>query len=249
MPSDRTVVEHLLDGRKALVLEVERLTLAIGELDAVIGRIGGSVPFGGSGPGDGSPTQPVNTAGSGATAGARASARRATRSTGRSRQAGTSGKQITNDGAGGQKSIRVHVLEMLAAENRDFGLAEIIDRIHDEGIQAHDDAVRSITIKLMKDGQVERVGRGMYRLADPASTSSSATPADSPDAPTDNPEAPADSPDAPADSPEAPDTEPANATGLSAPVQRSAADAADAADAAADDYVPPLNLNQPWERH
>ena len=63
------------------------------------------------------------------------------------------------------KSIRVHVLEMLAAETRDFGLAEIIDRIHDAGIQAHDDAVRSITIKLMKDGRVERVGRGQYRLA------------------------------------------------------------------------------------
>jgi predicted transcriptional regulator of viral defense system len=58
----------------------------------------------------------------------------------------------------------VHVLEMLAEEHRDYGLAEIIDRIHAAGIKAHDDAVRSITIKLMKDGSVERVGRGQYRL-------------------------------------------------------------------------------------
>ena len=55
---------------------------------------------------------------------------------------------------------------MLAAESRDFGLAEIIDHVHHAGIQAHDDAVRSITIKLMKDGKVERVGRG--RTASPA---------------------------------------------------------------------------------
>jgi hypothetical protein len=54
---------------------------------------------------------------------------------------------------------------MLGAENREFGLAEIIERVHAAGIQAHDDAVRSITIKLMKDGRVERVGRGQYRLA------------------------------------------------------------------------------------
>jgi hypothetical protein len=65
---------------------------------------------------------------------------------------------------------------MLEAEDREFGLAEIIDRIHDAGIQAHDDAVRSITIKLMKDGQVERVGRGQYRLARGAAASQPAEP-------------------------------------------------------------------------
>ena len=67
---------------------------------------------------------------------------------------------------GGSKSIRIHVLELLAADDRDFGMAEIIERIHSLGVRAHDDAVRSITVKLMKDGTVLRVGRGRYRLAE-----------------------------------------------------------------------------------
>jgi hypothetical protein len=118
MSDHAEVLEHLLEGRRALVVEVERLTTAIKELDSVIDRVRDA--------------QDVPAA---ATA-----SRRAT------------------------KSIRIHVLEMLTAEDRTFALAEIIDRIHRAGIVAHDDAVRSITVKLLKDGQVERVGRGRYRL-------------------------------------------------------------------------------------
>lgn len=206
MSSDRTVVEHLLDGRRALVLELERLTKAVAELDSVIDRIGGSVAFGDPGLVDGSRSQPVSGAGSAT----RSSGTRTARSAGRARKSGA-GKRTGAESGNGQKSIRVHVLEMLAAEDRDFGLAEIIDRIHAAGIQAHDDAVRSITIKLMKDGQVERVGRGMYRLAGRPSAANSTS--------------------SPTDAPEPQATQDRQAAGT--PV---------------DDYVPPLNLNQPWER-
>ena len=141
-------LEHLLEGRAALVAEVDRLSAAIADLDVVISRLGG----------DGA-----------ASAAAPADPRRVP-----GRPAATSGER-------NGKSIRVHVLEMLAAEQREMGLAEIIDRVHAAGIRAHDDAVRSITIKLMKDGKVERVGRGHYRLADGAAPSVTRT---EPSAPT-----------------------------------------------------------------
>jgi hypothetical protein len=163
MSPDRTVLDHLLEGREALVQEVDRLTTAINELDAVIGRLGGGASAIAA---DGVPVaaesaarQPVNASGERVrtTRPARA------RSGGRKMATRRSGGRRGVDGDA-PKSIRVRILEMLAAEDRTFGLAEIIERIHGAGIQAHDDAVRSITIKLMRDGRVERVGRGQYRL-------------------------------------------------------------------------------------
>jgi hypothetical protein len=211
MPQDRTVLEHLLDGRAALVLEVSRLTTAIEELDTVIGRIGGSNVRSGSTAGavaTDSRAKPVNApaeveAGRSVSAPSRARSSRARKSTPRK---STASKQQP----GGPKSIRIHVLDMLAGEEREFGLAEIIDRIHAEGIQAHDDAVRSITIKLMKDGKVERVGRGQYRLARRGGAARAAS---------------------------APDLE-------TTPAEAGPADDGPAAE----NYTPPLNLGQPWER-
>jgi hypothetical protein len=172
MPADRIVLDHLLEGREALQREVLQLTAAIEQLDAVLGLLGSSTAT----PADGSVAAPVPTrelvaapaaaepvnppveveASGTVRARSRVTRKPPTKRSSRPRAVG-SGEP--------PKSIRVHVLEMLEAENREFGLAEIIDRVHDAGIQAHDDAVRSITIKLMKDGRVERVGRGQYRLA------------------------------------------------------------------------------------
>ena len=174
MPEDRTVLDHLLEGRNALEREVARLTAAIEQLDSVLGRLGTNVARS-SDPAPAASAEPVNPPADAppvevppvevaraapaevAAPRARAARKAPTAKNARSRR--------TDPTSQPPKSIRVHVLEMLAAENREFGLAEIIDRIHDAGIQAHDDAVRSITIKLMKDGRVERVGRGQYRLA------------------------------------------------------------------------------------
>jgi predicted transcriptional regulator len=151
MADDRTVLDHLLQGREALQREVDRLTSAIAELDTVINDIGGAgrrvAPAIGVEPdADAFGSRDVEPLQTG-----RGLAKRAT---------------LTDVGEP-PKSIRIRVLEMLAAEPRDFTMAEIIDRVRDAGIHAHDDAVRSITIKLMKDGSVERVGRGQYRLARP----------------------------------------------------------------------------------
>jgi hypothetical protein len=153
MSPDRIVLNHLLEGRQALVAEVERLTAAIRDLDAVIDRVSDTGTGGSRLSGD---FEPVTTR-----------SIRAARS--RSAHKPSGRRSVTRRsapaGGDGQKSIRILVLEMLESEDRDFGLAEIIDRIHAAGVDAHDDAVRSITIKLMKDGRVERVGRGQYRLA------------------------------------------------------------------------------------
>jgi len=227
MPDDRTVLDHLLEGREALKREVERLTAAIAELDTVIGQIGGA------GRRVGPPTtaataidEPVNPPAEVEPEPARPAAAPAARSS-RAPAKRTSPRRSSAARASATaeppKSIRVHVLDMLAAENRDFGLAEIIDRVHAAGIQAHDDAVRSITIKLMKDGQVERVGRGQYRLARGAQRArTDATEAETAPAPetVGTPETPqAAEPEATAPEPE---PEPEN-------------------------YTPPLNLGQPWD--
>jgi hypothetical protein len=169
MPADRTVLDHLIEGREALLREIQRLTTAKEELDAVIGRLGVGDAASASGRG----TVTTRSALSDGTMAASSP-------TGRKRTRGAAKKaarrSAPRSAGDGSKSIRVHVLEMLATEDRDFGLTEIIGRIHGAGIQAHDDAVRSITIKLMKDGTVERVGRGQYRLArreaSPAATAS-----------------------------------------------------------------------------
>jgi hypothetical protein len=154
MSSDRTVLDHLLEARAGLVREIDRLTAARNELDAVIGRVDARSARPGAGPSDGvaEPAAPVVARAPRSRSPAAEPARSARRS----------GPRVGTDAP---KSIRVHVVEMLAAEDRAFGLAEIIERIHGAGIRAHDDAVRSITIKLMKNGTVDRVGRGHYRLA------------------------------------------------------------------------------------
>lgn len=178
MPADRTVLEHLLEGRRALVLEAERLTAAIAELDAVIDRIG-TIRFD-AGAATTAAAPSVSAAGTGGAA-AVASGREASRTRRRGRTAAKKSAPKAADGDGG-KSIRVRVLDILAAEDRDFSLAEIIDRIHEAGIHPHDDAVRSITIKLMNAGQVERVGRGQYRLSGQGRSANDASePAGSPE--------------------------------------------------------------------
>jgi hypothetical protein len=185
------VLQHLIDGRAALLLDVERLTTAIQELDSVIARLGGSpqllAPV--ATPARTSSAEPVN-------AGVEPVRRGGARPRTRTGTLGRRGAKKSTQG-GAPKSIRLHILDMLAAEPGDLGLAEIIDRVHRAGIQAHDDAVRSITIKLMKDGKVERVGRGQYRLArndiaEPAAANGSAAFAapespESPDAETNYP--------------------------------------------------------------
>jgi uncharacterized membrane protein len=181
MAPDRTVLEHLQGGRDALVLEVERLTTAIQELDGVIARLGGpelTAPVT-------TPAAPAAEAAAPSPAARRAPAKKAAaRRPAAPRTSARAGRSTQTDGG---KSIRVHVLEMLGSEDRDFGLAEIIDRIHAQGIQAHDDAVRSITIKLMKDGRVERVGRGQYRLSGRARATESTPQPTEPTAPTSEP--------------------------------------------------------------
>jgi hypothetical protein len=232
MPDDRTVLDHLLEGREALRREVERLTAAIAELDTVIGQIGGAsrrvlAADGADVPADEpvnppaevepEPPQPTSPV-SGRTG--RAPAKRPA-----GRRAPASGRRASAASSSEPpKSIRVHVLDMLAAEDRDFGLAEIIDRIHAAGIQAHDDAVRSITIKLMKDGRVERVGRGQYRLARRGSGNRAPQ------------EAPASSaPSSPAPATSAPSAPEPSAPEPSAPEPEP------------ESYTPPLNLGQPWD--
>jgi hypothetical protein len=175
MSTDRTVLEHLLDGREALVLEVDRLTTAIEELDAVIGRVGGTAQFAGTLP-DASARSAtgrrdgtaVNSGRAGRAPAEVESGKRSARSRPRSAAKRSAAKRSPGKAGTGNeppKSIRIRVLEMLEAEDREFGLTEIIERIRVAGIRAHDDAVRSITVKLMKDGKVERVGRGQYRLS------------------------------------------------------------------------------------
>ncbi len=183
MSSPQAILAHLLEGREELLREVQRLTTAIAELDTVIGRVGGpgavdglvtpaQLPASGAAATPAAQVETPNSS-SGKRSARKTSARgKPARSAGRATaRSSAARKQVrsaaaarTSAGGSGQKSIRIHVLEMLESENRDFGLAEIIDRIHGKGIEAHDDAVRSITTKLMKDGQVERVGRGQYRL-------------------------------------------------------------------------------------
>lgn len=176
MPDDRTALEHLLDGRDALLLEVQRLNTAIEELDTVIGRLGGGQRR--ADPRSATQSNGTWSSTSDRTAGlatARVGVTEPISPVGDAGSRNRRGAVRTTPTAGGTpdadppKSIRVHVLDMLAAESREFGLAELIDGVHEAGIQAHDDAVRSITIKLMKDGKVERVGRGQYRLARPGS--------------------------------------------------------------------------------
>lgn len=229
MPDDRTVLDHLLKGREALRREVERLTAAIAELDTVIGQIGGAsrrvLSANGLDLPSGEPVNPpaevepqrAESAAATASRSGRAPAKRAAAR----RAPASGGRSSTGSAAEPPKSIRVHVLDMLAAEDREFGLAEIIDRIHAAGIQAHDDAVRSITIKLMKDGRVERVGRGQYRLArrGGGGRATQATPS----APPEQSAPAAPEPSAPS-APSAPQPEPEP-----------------------ENYTPPLNLGQPWD--
>jgi hypothetical protein len=150
MSQPQAVLTHLLEGREELAREVLRLTTAINELDAVIARVRGTAaPVAATSATPGRPARPASAPRAG--------------SAGPSGRHSTSGRTGAGAGGGG-KSIRVQVLEILADDDRSFAMTEIIDRIHDAGTTAHDDAVRSITTKLMKDGQVERVGRGQYRL-------------------------------------------------------------------------------------
>jgi hypothetical protein len=230
MSEPRTVLEHLIDGREALVLEVQRLTTAIEELDSVIGRLGGSPEPLTSG------AAPAKTSGQTVNAlaeldsGPRAATTGRTRA--RKRTSARKAKRTTpaRKQSGAPKSIRVHVLDMLAAEERELGLAEIIDRVHSAGIQAHDDAVRSITIKLMKDGKVERVRRGQYRLARDGVAAIDTAPSTAPAVPS--------APDI------APDSEVAQpASAVESHLQTPAAPQ----QASATGYTPPLNLGQPWE--
>ncbi|MDQ2796201.1 MAG: hypothetical protein M3Y06_03430 [Actinomycetota bacterium] len=190
MSEPQTVVERLLGSRDALVLDVRRLAAAIDELDSVIVGIAGETrrpapwqivaddtraettsnatapnrPEDVNSPAEGelAHAAPLPT---GNRPTAKKAAREAMRAPARTETKATPTKAPPRKATRPQKSIRVHVLEMLSAEDREFGLAEIIDRIHAEGIQAHDDAVRSITIKLMKDGKIERPSRGLYRFA------------------------------------------------------------------------------------
>lgn len=145
MSTDRVALDHLLNGRAALVSQIERLTVAVGQLDGVIDRLRAEQPAGPVESGSSQPNRPGQPNRT-------------------DRQPVTSLRSRTASNGQNGKSIRTRVLEMLATEERDFSLTEIIERIRAVGIQAHDDAIRSITVKLMRDGHVERVGRGRYRL-------------------------------------------------------------------------------------
>jgi hypothetical protein len=223
MPDDWTVLDHLLEGREQLQRElahlrreVERIDDAIAGLDVVIGRVGGDSRSD--------------------------AARRQSTAPLRSGRAATRSASVHAGEGEAPKSIRVHILDMLAAQDRDFGLAEIIDNIHAAGIQAHDDAVRSITIKLMKDGSVERVGRGQYRLARPGDRSSAAAPASFEAAPVEAASVEA----APVDA-EPTDAEPVDATQESAVDTGSQQEPSAESPDGSDSYTPPLNLGQAWE--
>lgn len=168
MSPPASVLAHLLQGRAALAVEVSRLMSAIDDLDAVIARVSGGdlADDVDSEPAADDAQSPEGGAASVHPSSASSTGRRvSSRRHGGRIAATSSAARNPAEGGSAPRSIRLHVLDMLGAENRDFALSEIIDRIHAAGIQAHDDAVRSITIKLMKDGSVERVGRGQYRLA------------------------------------------------------------------------------------
>ena len=162
MSAEPTVLDHLHDGRDALAREITRLTTALADLDAVIASLGGGPSVNGT---DETTVDAIRSAlaenGTGVAvppAGGPVAPPVVGHTRPRSRP-------TARRDAGAGRSIRTRVLDMLAEQDRPFPLAEIIDRIRADGVRAHDDAVRSITVKLMKDGKVERVGRGQYRLA------------------------------------------------------------------------------------
>jgi hypothetical protein len=162
MSAEPTVLHHLHDGRDALALEIARLTAALADLDAVIATLGGRPAAEST---DDTTVDAIRSAlaengtfDPDAPAGGPVAPPVVGHTRPRNRPAAPKN-------AGPARSIRERVLDMLAEQDRSFGLAEIIDRIRADGVRAHDDAVRSITVKLMKDGRVERVGRGQYRLA------------------------------------------------------------------------------------
>lgn len=192
MAQDRAVVDHLVRGRQALETEVDELNTTIEQLTETISQLVATIEqrstaiaaldgvIGLVDAGFDPPAVPSVRSYSLArsqtvSAPSSAPAARTPRKATAAKAAPARSRRSSGEAP---KSIRVHVLEMLAAENREWGLSEIIDRVHEAGIQAHDDAVRSITIKLMKDGRVERVGRGQYRLAQRGSRgNTSSTPA------------------------------------------------------------------------
>jgi hypothetical protein len=61
-------------------------------------------------------------------------------------------------------SVREGILLVLGSENREFSMGEIINKVKDLGVQAQDDTVRSIVIKLLQNMKIIRPRRGMYRL-------------------------------------------------------------------------------------
>jgi hypothetical protein len=61
-------------------------------------------------------------------------------------------------------SVREGILIVLGSEDREFSLREVIDKVALLGVQAQDDTVRSIVIKLLGRAKIIRPRRGMYRL-------------------------------------------------------------------------------------
>lgn len=170
MSTERTALEHLSEGREALDREICRLTAALADLDVLIDQLSNRSTVDGAAP-DGFRSEAFHTVLSEEFGNRRTSAE--TEST--ARTGPVPPPVVTRDPArngsraqppnGEPRSIRLRILDMLGEQDRAYPLSEIIERIHTDGIAAHDDAIRSITIKLMKEGMVERVGRGRYQLA------------------------------------------------------------------------------------
>lgn len=78
------------------------------------------------------------------------------------------------NGGGSAPSVREAILQVLTSEDRTFSMAEIIATVKSYGTKAQDDTIRSIIIKRMNVGEVERAGRGHYRLPRPENTESPA---------------------------------------------------------------------------
>jgi len=77
-------------------------------------------------------------------------------------------------GEGASKSpnmtVREAITRTVASRAGNFSMKQLIDGVHAQGLAVQDDAVRSIAIKMLRSGHLERPGRGVYSAASPTST-------------------------------------------------------------------------------
>jgi len=65
---------------------------------------------------------------------------------------------------GGRRTTRTAVLEAAAAVGGEFGVSDLVERIRESGMTASETAIRRVVLRMADAGQLNRVGRGRYRL-------------------------------------------------------------------------------------